>query len=193
MNFRFFPGWMGKVISDPSGFWKTFNDEEPRLSTIKNSILFPLTVLPALFALAGSLIFTNTHLAAIYSFLYAMQYFAALMISVFVSAAAVTLSARRIHPNLRYSMALVIVIYSLVPFFLCQMVSRLFESFQFVNILGLYGLMIFWSALEEVLNTPRDKKPVLLIAAFVSFILAFAVSDLVLGVLADKIYFSYFA
>ena len=71
--------------------------------------------------------------------------------------------------------------------------SRLFESLLFVNIIGLYGLYIFWVGTEKMLNPPVYKKMPMLIATTITLIGIYVITNLVLDKLIDRIYFSFFA
>jgi hypothetical protein len=75
---------------------------------------------------------------------------------------------------------------------LCQIMSRLFESLIFVNILALYGLYIFWAGVERMLNPPEHKKMPILVATTVSVLLIFFATNWLLSMLLDRIYFSLF-
>jgi hypothetical protein len=92
-----------------------------------------------------------------------------------------------------FDISFILIAYSVVPFLLCQVLSRLFESLLFVNILALYGLYIFWTGAEKILAPPPNKKVLLLIASFVAFIGIFIVTNFLLTKLIDKLYFIFFS
>jgi hypothetical protein len=71
--------------------------------------------------------------------------------------------------------------------------SRLLESLLFVNILGLYGLYVFWISTEKILSPPQYKKIPLLIAATISFVAIYILSSMVLTMLTDRVYYAFFA
>jgi len=73
------------------------------------------------------------------------------------------------------------------------MMSRLFESFIFINVLALFGLYVFWTGMERMTDTPEQKKIPLLIAAAVTFIALFFTADWILSGIMDKLYFAFFA
>ena len=84
------------------------------------------------------------------------------------------------------------VVVSITPFLMCQILSRLFESLLFVNIISFYGLYIFWIGAEKILNPPQYKKMPLLIATSISFAGIYIVTDLLLGTIIDRFYFLFF-
>jgi hypothetical protein len=91
-----------------------------------------------------------------------------------------------------FSISLTIIVYSLIPFFLCQMVSLLFESLAFINILSLYGLWIMWLAGEIILDPPAHKKMPLLIASMIVIAELYVGFSIGLTSLIDRIYFALF-
>jgi hypothetical protein len=193
MKLDFFLQVIKGLIFRPVEFWQSVKDENPSGSLVGNSLLLPFSMLISLSAFAGSIIFSNTHLAAIYSFLYGIQCFAVIFISVYLTALIIGLLSGPLSLEADFKTTIRLIAFSLVPFFLCQLLSRLFESFQFVNILGLYGLYIFWIGAETLLNPTETGKRSLLIATFLTFILTYFLSDLLLGSIIDKLYFAHFA
>jgi hypothetical protein len=85
-----------------------------------------------------------------------------------------------------------LVIYSVSPFLFCQVLSRLFESLLFVNIISLYGLYIFWIGAEKLLNLPQYKKMPLLIATTITFAGIYIGTDLILNMVTDRLFFAFF-
>ena len=64
---------------------------------------------------------------------------------------------------------------------------------MFVNVIGLYGLYIFWTGAEKLLSPPHYKKMPLLIATIVTLAGIFILSNVLLNMLIDRIYFAFFA
>jgi Co/Zn/Cd efflux system component len=81
----------------------------------------------------------------------------------------------------------------LTPIFLTLTISRLMESLLFINLLGLYGLYIFWTGIQEMLNPPEHKKLPMLIATVISMLIIFGSLQFVISRLTEMIYFSLFA
>jgi hypothetical protein len=92
-----------------------------------------------------------------------------------------------------FSVSFKLITYSITPFLVCQMLSRVFESLQFMNVIGLFGLYIFWTGAEKLLNPAQYKKMPFLIAAM--FIMAgiYILSSILLNVLIDKIFYAFFS
>jgi hypothetical protein len=91
-----------------------------------------------------------------------------------------------------FTTAFRLVAFSMVPFLLCKIVSSVFESLVFINIFGLYGLYIFWSGANVILDPPQHKKMPMLIATTIvltGFYLAF---DIVLTMITDRIFYAFF-
>jgi hypothetical protein len=92
-----------------------------------------------------------------------------------------------------FNLSFSLVVFSATPFLLCQILSRLFESLLFVNIIGFYGLYIFWIGAEKLLNPPQYKKMPLLISVFITFTGIYIATDLLLSMITDRVYYLFFA
>ncbi len=91
-----------------------------------------------------------------------------------------------------FSISFRLIAFSLAPFILCQVLSRLFESLLFVNVIGLYGLYIFWTGAEKLLNPPQYKKMPLLIATTITLAVIYVAANVLLNMIVDKVYYAFF-
>jgi hypothetical protein len=193
MDLRYFLQGIRKIITNQAEYWEILQHDKASYSLIRNSMLLPFALLVALFGFTGSIIFTDTHLYPVYSVLYSIQCFLEITISVYIASILVVIISGPIGASVSFEKAFILIVLSLVPFFLCQIISKLFESFQFVNIMAMYGLNIFWNGSEKLVHPDERKKIYLLIAAFVAVISIYFISDLLLGLVVERIYFGYFA
>jgi hypothetical protein len=69
----------------------------------------------------------------------------------------------------------------------------MFESLLFVNIIGLYGLHVFWIGVEKTLNPPQYKKMPLIIAVTIIFAGIYIATNMLLSMITDRVYYSFFA
>ena len=182
-----------QIIINPVKTWDSIHSEERPLKDSRNSFFFPLIVLVAISAFAGSLLFANSQLSIIYSVFVGIKYFVLLLFVVYASAI--------IHKEITYALDLgrsfpasfKIILYSLTPLILCLVFSRLFESVLFINILGLYGLYIFWTGSEKMLNPPEHKKMPMLIATAITVIALYVAGSWILTQVIERVYFAFFA
>jgi hypothetical protein len=192
MDYKFFLIRLPFIILHPSKAWGKIASETRPVKDIRNSFLFPLIIMVAIFAFLGSLLFTNSQLPFIYSVFVGIKLFALLFLVVYVSAI--------IHKEITYALDLgrdfavsfKIIVYSLSPLFLCLMISHLFESLIFVNILALYGLYIFWTGSERILNPPEHKKMPMLIATSLTVIALYISFSWILTQIMDRIFYAFF-
>jgi hypothetical protein len=160
---------------------------------MKNNFLLPLVIMVALSAFIGSWIFTHTTLNIAYSALVGIKYFFLFIILIWSSAFMLREITKALDLGRNFMTSFSLITYSLTPFLLCQVISRLFESMIFVNILAFYGLYIFWSGAEKLLNPPEHKKIPMLVATVVVVITTFLIVNKIFTVLVDRIYFTVFA
>jgi len=193
MNYKFFLSGLRNIIFSPVKAWETIDSENKSVKVIRNDFLFPLIILVTLSAIAGSLLFTNTELSPVYSILTGLKWFLVFFVTIYLTSFILGEITFPLDLGKDFSASFRLIAYSLAPFILCQVLSRLFESLLFVNIIGLYGLYIFWTGAEKLLNPPQYKKMPLLIATTITLGVIYVATSVLLNMLVDKIYYSFFA
>jgi hypothetical protein len=192
MNFSFSPVGIKNIVFNPVKFWETIKSENTPAALIRNSFLIPLSVLVTLAAFFGSLFFTNSELTPLYSVLFSIKCLLVIFIAVYATSFLMGQITYPLDLGKDFNNSFKMVVVSVTPFLMCQILSRLFESLLFVNIISLYGLYIFWIGAEKILNPPQYKKMPLLIATAISFAGIYIVTDLLLGTIIDRFYFLFF-
>lgn len=192
MDFKFFLSGLKNIIFDPEKAWETIDIQNKPARVIRDSFLLPLIILASIASFAGSLLFSNTGLSPVYSLFTGMRSFLVLLSTVYVTALILGEVTFPLDLGKDFYVSFTIITFSFVPFFLCQIFSGLFESLLFVNIIGLYGLYIFWEGAEKFLDPPRYKKMPLLIAASIVAVIAYIATNTVLKMLLDRIFYAFF-
>ena len=192
MDYTFLPKGLINIIFNPEKEWGRIVSENKTTIFLRNNYLFPLILLVSISAIAGSLIFINTELSPVYSLLIGLKSFLLLFITVYASSLIFSQITYPLDLGKDFKTSFRIIVYSITPFLLCEIISSIFESLLFLDILGLFGLYIFWTGTEKLLTPPDYKKMPMLIATVVSIIGIYIVSDIILKMLTDKIYNSFF-
>jgi len=193
MDFKFFLRGIKNIILNPVYAWETIYSENKPVKVVRNKYFLPLIILVSVSAFIGSLVFTNVELSPVYSIFVSIKCLGILYVTVYATSRIFSEITYPLDLGKDFNVSFKIIVYSVTPFLLCQVLSCLFESLLFVNIIGLYGLYIFWSGTEKMLNPSKYKKMPMLIATFVSLIGIYIVTNLVLTMLFDKVYFAFFA
>jgi hypothetical protein len=193
MDYRFLLYGIKNILLNPSKYWKTIHSENIPLKRIRNSFLLPLVILVSIALTTGSLIFFNTELSAIYSILLGIRIFIVLTATIYITSYILGEITYPLDLGKDFNNSFRLIVYSFTPFLLCQIVSSVFESLLFVNLIGLYGLYIFWTGADVILRPPQYKRMPLLIATTVVLVGVYVITDLVLKIITDRIYFAYFA
>jgi len=193
MDFRFLYHRTKYFIINPGKAWEVVHREERPMKFVRGSFFLPLIILVTISAFLGSMFFINTTLKPMYSVLTAITTFLFLYLGVYGSAFAVREIMRAMDLGHDFLVAFKLVAYSMAPIFLSLTVSRLFESLLFINVLGLYGLYIFWIGMEVMVNPPDHKKLPMIIASVVSMLIIFFLLQIILSKLSQTLYFSIFA
>jgi hypothetical protein len=192
MDYKFFLKGMSNIIIDPAKAWETTYSENIPVKLLRDSFLFPLIMLVSISAFIGSLIFTNSELSALYSVFEGIKCFFLLFFTIYGTSIIFREITYPLDLGRDFGISFKIIAFSSTPFLICQILSRLFESLLFVNIIGLYGLYIFWAGAEKILSPPQHKKMPMLIATTICMISIYTVINFFLTLVTDKIYFAYF-
>ena len=193
MDYKFFISGIKNILLDPVKAWEIIDTENKSVKVVRDSYIFPLIILVSVSAITGSLIFTNTELSPVYSIFVGIKHFILLFFTIYTTALMVGEITFPLDLGKDFSVSFRIIVYSITPFLLCQILSCIFESLLFVNVIGLYGLYVFWTGAEKLLNPPQYKKMPLLIASLLTLGGIYIVSSVVLNMLIDKIFYAFFA
>jgi hypothetical protein len=192
MDHRFLLTGLKSILFNPSKYWTTIHSENTPVILIRNSFLLPLIIIVSLALTAGSLIFFNTELSVIYSILLGIKSFVVLIATAYITAYILGEITYPLDLGKDFSISFRLIVYSLTPFLLCQVISSVFESLLFINIIGLYGLYIFWTGAEVMLKPPHHKRIPMLVATTIVLIGIYVVTDLFMTMVTERIYYAYF-
>jgi len=193
MNHKFFLNGIKNILAHPVKAWETIDSENKPVKVIRDSYLLPMLILVTISAIIGSLYFTNTELLPVYSIFTGIKWFVVLFVSVYATAFVLCEITFPLDLGKDFLVSFRLIVYSFTPFILCQFLSRMFESLLFVNVIGLYGLYIFWTGAEKLLTPPQYKKMPLLIATTITMAVIYIATSVLLKIIIDKIYYAFFA
>lgn len=193
MNFRFLTGTIYGLILNTEEEWDKIRLENHSAGYFSRNLVFPLVLVTAVSAFLGSYLFIDTGLSSLYSVLTGIRYFVLFFFAIYGTAFFFGKAAKYFSTECGTETSFRLSAGSIMPLLLCQIVSLLFESFIFVNVLAFYGLYIFWTGISRLSNPPSDKKIHLLIAEAAIFIFLFIAGNKILTLLFDKIYYAFFS
>ncbi len=192
MNYKFFLIGLKNIILNPVKAWETIDSENKKVKVIRDSFLFPLIILVSISAVAGSLIFTNTELSTVFSIFVGVRTFIVLLFTIYVTSLIFGEITFPLDLGKDFTISLRIIVYSVTPFLMCQILTGIFESLLFVNVIGLYGLYIFWTGVDKLLSPPQYKKMPLLIATTISMVVIYVATNMLLTKLVERIFYAFF-
>jgi len=193
MDIKFFFNGIKNIFLDPAKVWELTGSENITVKPVRNKHLIPLLLIASVSSFFGSFIFTNSEQSAVYSVFVAIECFVSLYFATYLSALILKEITYPLDLGRDFNNSFRIIAYSITPFLICQILSNLFESLLFVNVIAFYGFYIFWVASEKLLNAPHYKKMPLLIATAIITIGIFIATSLLFTKLMDKAYFAFFA
>jgi hypothetical protein len=193
MKYKFFLSQLKNIILNPAKAWETLDSKEISIKLIRDSFLLPLIIIVSVASFLGSLLFVNSQLSPVYPVTEGLKVFVLLIITVYSAAYILGEITYPLDLGKDFSISFRLIVFSLTPFLLCRIISSLFESLLFINITGLFGLYIFWTGAERMLNPPQYKKLPLLIATTVTVVGIYVVTDLLLTLLGERFFSAFFA
>jgi hypothetical protein len=192
MDYKFFLYKIKVLLLNPARAWGPADSIHVPFKTIRNSLFFPLITLVSVSAVVGSYLFANSELSLLYSLFVGFRCFVLYYITVYAASYLLCEITYPLDLGREFNLSFSLIVYSITPFLLCQLLSRIFDSLLFVNIIGLYGLYIFWTGTEKLLAPPQYKKMPLLIAAAISLTGIYIVANLILTMLTDRVFYAFF-
>jgi hypothetical protein len=193
MNKKFSPLRILDILLNPVKAWDAIDSENSSVKQIRNNLLLPLIILASISSFAGSMLFTNTELSVAFSLLAAIKCFILLYFTVYATTFIFSEITYPLDLGKDFNISFKIVVFSAIPFLLCQIMSRLFESLLFVNIIGLFGLYIFWTGTGKLLSPPYYKKMPMLISTTIAFVCIYISANILLTLLIDRVFYRLFA
>jgi hypothetical protein len=193
MDFRFLYHRIRYIILNPTIAWEAIHKENRPIKFVRGSFFFPLIIFVAVCTFIGSMFLINTTLEPMYSVMVCIQTFLVLYLGVYGTSFILTEITKALDLGKDFLVSFKLVVYSMAPVFICLSISKIFESLLFVNLLGLYGLYIFWIGMEKLINPPEHKKLPMLIATVVTVAIVFGLLQLFFSRGMEKIYFSFFS
>jgi len=193
MDYKFFLRQTALIILSPVKVLESAKRGDHSIIKLRNNLLFPLLVLVAICSFLGSWLFANPTLHPAYWVLAGIKYFLLDLAVVYLSSFLFSAIGKAMDLPADFAFSFSTVTYSLIPLFICQMLSLIFESLAFINILSLYGLWIIWLAGEILLEAPAYKKKALLVASLVVIAELYIGCSLALASIIERIYFAFFA
>jgi len=192
MDYKFFLQGISNIIFNPVKAWETIDSENKPNRVLRRNLFIPLLILVSLSTFVGSLIFANTELSAVYSIFIGVKSFVLLYLTTYSAAFILKEITHPLDLGRDFNISFRLIVYSIIPFILCEALSGLLESLLFVDVIGLYGLYIFWTGAEKLLNPAQHKKMPMLIAITISIIGIYTALSFVLNLLTNKVYYAYF-
>jgi hypothetical protein len=180
------------MLMNPVKTWEKVGTDTVSVKRINNSILIPLIIIVSFATFLGSLLFTNAELLPVYSVFEGVKQFIILYSSVYLTSYIFVEITFPLDLGRDFKKSFKIIVFSMVPFLLCKILSGLFESLQFINIIGFYGLIIFWAGADKMMKPPQYKKMPMLIATLVTITGIYVAMTLLFNMLTDKIYYAFF-
>lgn len=193
MDFKFLADSVRNIILSTLKEWDAIYNENKPYRLFSRSIFFPLVILASISTFFGAFLFTNTELTNFYSVIAGLRYFAVITIVVYGTALGLREMMRSFGYGNDFGIAFKLVCFSVVPLLLCQIISQLFESFIFVNILAFFGFYILYTGIERMLSPSEPDRLKLMIGVPLIFFILFILTGRIITQITDKFYFSFFA
>lgn len=178
------------IIVNPTAMWQSVREENRSVHELRISFLLPLSLLISLAGLTGMLIFTYHGLSVIFPLTVSLKYLISCFAAVEISALIVTEIAPLFTGRRSFNENYKLILYSIAPFLVAMIITRLFPSLIFLNLVGLYGIVIAWKGtiiLSEAHVSQRIKYTIVIFFATLSVYFTLA---LMLSAVLDGLFYS---
>lgn len=152
MDFKLLYRRIIQLITRPVIFWSLVKDEQRSIRDIRRSVVFPVLSIIAIASFIGTYKHTYNTLSIVYPLLKAIEYFLIFLVTIeLVSLLFNEISGFMVKARLN-DLNYKLIVYSLLPFMLLMVLSRLFSSLLFFNLLGFYGLYLLWKGIDILIG-----------------------------------------
>ncbi len=152
MDFKLLYKRLVLLVSKPSKFWSQVKEEDISSSEVRRSFLTPILVLIAVASFTGTYLYSYNSLSIIYPLLKGLEYFLIFFITIEIVVLLLSEISGYLLKSKLNDEIYKIVVYSLGPFMLIMIITRLFSSLLFLNGLGIYGLYVLWSGIDILIG-----------------------------------------
>ncbi len=193
MDYRFLYTRIKNLTTDPVREWNSIMAGDRTTGYINRHFLLPLVITTAVAAFLGTLFFTHSGLNPLYAVLAGVKTFILYYIVVYAFTYLYNLASGYLDVKKDRDFAFRLIVYSISPLLVCQIISQLFESLIFVNLLSFYGFYFCWAGFLSYPGLSDKKRLHLFIVASVLFLVIFFGAGRIMASVSDKIYFSLFS
>ena len=128
MNLKFLASRRRNIIINPVKAWDTIYSENKSLGYVTANFFIPLVLLVAVSAFFGAKLFTHSGFSGAYAVLAGIKYFIVMTLAIYATAYFLSEITKSSETPADFTVSFKIVLCSVVPLLLCQMLSNLFES-----------------------------------------------------------------
>lgn len=175
-----------ELIFNPKGFWASQKEEE------KSASLFVLYLSPLLVVLGVAVFvgefFSRSDFFFEYPALIAVREIILFILQYFIGVFLTKVLMKTFGGEENIDLARKLVFYSMVPLLLISILTGLFQFFSDLNILGFYGVYIFWVGVKKLLVFPENKDHSYILIAILLNLFVFSFLSLSLSKITEHIF-----
>ncbi len=180
------------LLSRPVRFWLEVKEDSIPSSELRRSFLIPILILVSIASFAGTYLYSYNSLSIIYPLLKGLEYFLIFFITtelvVFLLSEIITYLLKIRLSGEIYKL----VVYSFAPFMILMIISRLFSSLLFLNLLGIYGLLILWTGIDILIGGDKLFRIRLTALISLAIIVFYLGVRWIISALVEGLYFAIF-
>lgn len=191
MNFSLLYIRIRDIIVNPSGMWMSVRDEERSVNEVRLSLLLPLAILISVAGVIGTMIFTYNGLSVLFPVVVAVKYFLTFLITVEFTSRAVTEITYAFTPARNFNHNYKLVLYSLVPFMVAMVITRIFSSLLFLNLAGIYGVYITYLGVAILAEVPKALRIRYTVLIFITTLVFYLAVNFIINSIFDGLYYAF--
>ncbi len=192
MDFRLLYNRIRLIFSHPHSMWKEVNEEDKSVMSVRTSFLMPVAILVTISSLLGNIFLRNSGLSVLYPVLMALKDLITIILSVELATFAVTEISTAFTHTRSFSVNFKLIIYSITPFLVSLIITRLFPSLIFLNLAGLYGFFLLWEGIPAMITLAGEYRLRYHLLVALSVIIFYFAIGWLMTALLDGLYFTIF-
>lgn len=157
MNISFVLSRILNILLKSENEWEAIESEDFSKNLILLRFVFPLLALVSVSVFIG-VITIDSQYTIQQAILFALVNFMLSVADIYISAWLVTFFSRNYESVTDNMQSFKLVVYSSVPAYIAGFIANLNYRLVFFSFFGLYSVYLFWTGLDFLLKTPRNRK-----------------------------------
>lgn len=168
------------LITQPIKEWAEIEKEKYSIKEIIYRFAFPIILFASITTYLGGSVIVELHSTQV-SIIKALITFLSFSLSIYISAVVLNQLLPKFNTEKNLNSLLIVMIYAFSIFIITSGIADLHSYLNYINILGIYSLVLLWIGIKLVIKISADKVAGFAIIAFLFTIIIYTLINFVLS------------